>query len=249
MEKAFELDITDIQIIVHKSEVNNFVFENPKREFDGFVLITSGNGTVKDALGNAFAIEKGDVLLMNEGDKYSLHFDSPCSYVTSGLTLVTDKGLIPFIHKCGKREFEEMINVCSIWQAHAWDSYTRCRVKLMNLYMDIISQNSLCQNEDRDVEKALRYIHSNFKSNFSGTSLASYCSVSLSYLRGKFLKQTGHTVLEYRDMLRILAAKEMLESGLFSVTEIAAELGYCDVYHFSKVFKAQAGCPPTEWKK
>ena len=249
MEKMFELDITDIQIIVHKTETADFRFENPKREFDGFVLVTSGNGTVKDAQGAVFSLEKGDMLIISEGDRYSLFFEVPCSYVTSGLTLVTDKSLLPFIHKCGKREFDEILTICDTWQSHAWDSYTKSRIKLMNLYLDIISQNVLCQNEDRDVEKALHYIHSNFKSNFSGASLAAYCSVSLSYLRGKFLKQTGYTVLEYRDRLRILAAKEMLKSEYFSVTEIAAELGYCDVYHFSKVFKAHEGCPPSEWKK
>jgi len=71
--------------------------------------------------------------------------------------------------------------------------------------------------------------------------------VSMSYLRTRFLKQTGQTIGKYRDSLRIAAAKEMLESKYFTVTEIANELGYCDVYHFSKVFSTYVGMSPTKW--
>ena len=61
------------------------------------------------------------------------------------------------------------------------------------------------------------------------------------------MKQTGMTVLQYRDSLRIAAAKEMLESGYFTASEIASELGYCDVYHFSKSFANQVGLSPRKW--
>jgi len=57
------------------------------------------------------------------------------------------------------------------------------------------------------------------------------------------------TVGKYRESLRIASAKEMLESGYFTVTEIATQLGFCDVYHFSKVFSACVGCSPTSWIK
>ena len=65
----------------------------------------------------------------------------------------------------------------------------------------------------------------------------------------KVFKANRADEISYRDNLRIIAAKEMLESGIFSATEIAAELGYCDIYHFSKVFKKYVGVSPTEYNK
>lgn len=247
MKEKFTLDITNIQIIAYKTEGKNFVFDNPKRAFDGFVMITSGKGFVTGTDGVRHSITKGDMIIVNLGDSYKIEFEEPCSYITSGLTIVTDKKLFPFIHRCSKKEYDEISEICNIWQSRSWDSYAKCRIKLMNFYINIIDENSLYKNVDTDIKNALEYIHRNFKKNFSGNDIASECSVSLSYLRGKFLKQTGMTVLQYRDSLRIAAAKEMLESGYFTASEIASELGYCDVYHFSKSFANQVGLSPRKW--
>jgi len=119
----------------------------------------------------------------------------------------------------------------------------------MQFYMDIIESNMSREDIDTDVARAVNFIHKNFKTSFSGKELSDYCCVSLSYLRAKFLKQTGLTIGKYRDLLRMDAAKEMLGSGYFTVTEIASQLGYCDVYHFSRTFSAYEGVPPTRWFK
>jgi len=55
------------------------------------------------------------------------------------------------------------------------------------------------------------------------------------------------TITDYRNDLRISAAKQMLQSGLFSVKETAMELGYCDVYYFSKCFTAETGITPARF--
>ena len=70
--------------------------------------------------------------------------------------------------------------------------------------------------------------------------------MSLSGIRAKFAKQVGSTIGEYRDKLRITVAQEMLESRFFAIADLAAELGYCDIDHFSKVFKAHLGYPPSK---
>ena len=248
MNDGLILDIEDIQIIVSKREESNFVFNNPKREFDGFVLITSGNGYVTDSKGKVYTISEGDMIFVNKNDRYSIGFDGVGSYVASGLSLNTDKKLLPFVHKCNKEQYKKIIDICKKWQSRSWDSYAACRIGLLEFYLEIIQNSTESEPEDNFVLKAISYIHKNFKTNFSGKDISDYCSVSISYLRSSFLKHTGQTIVEYRDGLRIAAAKEMLESKYFTVTEIAAELGYCDIYHFSKVFKASVGCSPVNFK-
>ena len=53
----------------------------------------------------------------------------------------------------------------------------------------------------------------------------------------------------YREKVRCEVARGMLISDIFTVTEIAEELGYCDIYHFSKEFKKQTGFSPSVYKK
>ena len=43
-------------------------------------------------------------------------------------------------------------------------------------------------------------------------------------------------------------ARELLRSGSLSVSEVAEICGFCDVYYFSRVFKAETGVPPKEWR-
>lgn len=249
MKDSFRLDITDIQIIVHKTEEANFRFFNRKRSFDGFVMMTEGSGFATDKYGKKHKFSKGDIIITNKGDNYLVEAEEPCSYVTSGLTLETDKEVFPFFFKCKERQYDEILRICKVWQSRSWDSYEECRIGLLKFYLELMKTTVEKKNTDRDIEKATAFIHENFRVNFSGKEISEYCSVSLSYLRAKFLRQTGKTIVEYRDALRIAAAKEMLESRYFTVTEIAAELGYCDVYHFSKTFSSYTGCAPTVWAK
>ena len=249
MIEEFVLDITDIKIIVHKNEEKNFIFKNRGRASDGFTLITSGMGCVIDAQGTRYNVKRGDVIITNRRDKYAFEFNEPCSYITCALTLTTDKKVLPFIHSCTDEQFNMITELCKKWQSRSWDSYTSCRIGIMQFYLQVVQSNAHADFKDSYVIRATNYIHKNFKINFSGKDIAKYCSVSLSYLRSGFFKQTGQTIIEYRDSLRIAAAKEMLESKYFTITQIAQELGYCDVYHFSKTFRSYVGCPPTKWSK
>lgn len=247
MNNILKLDIKSIQIIAHKVEEANFYYSTTKRDYDGLIVITSGNGFITDKNNIKHPIAEGDVVLVNEGDRYSIEFSQPSSYITSGLSLETDKSLLPLIYKCTKDQFKKILEICKIWQSRSWDSYTVCRIALMQIYCDIIKHTVKADETDDFISKAVSYIHKNFRSNFSGKEISEHCSVSLSYLRSSFLKQTGRTIVEYRDSLRIAAAKEMLVSKYFTITEIASELGYCDVYHFSKIFKHYVGISPNSW--
>lgn len=249
MTNGLELDIDDVQIIVDKTEEANFRFFNRGRSWDGFVMLTEGSGFATDKYGVKHKFSKGDVIITCKGDSYVVEFEEPCSYITTAFSLHTDKSLLPFIIKCNDHQYIEILKICRIWQSRSWDSVARCRIGLMQFYMDIIENNVCREDVDADVARAVNFIHENFKTNFSGKELSDYCCVSLSYLRAKFLKQMGMTIGKYRDSLRIAAAKEMLGSGYFTVTEIASQLGYCDVYHFSRTFSAYEGVPPTGWLK
>lgn len=247
MHEELMLDITDIQIIVHKTEERNFRFFNPKRSFDGFVMLTEGSGFVTDKNGKKHVFSRGDMLITSKGDQYLIEFEEPCSYVTSGLTLCTNTKQLPFIYRCTERQYDEILKIGNIWQSRSWESYQKCRIYLMSFYLELIESTVSEAKVEKDVSKAIEFIRKNFKRNFSGEEIADYSSFSLSYLRAKFLRQTGKTIVEYRDALRMAAAKEMLESRYFTIKEIAAELGYCDVYHFSKVFSSNVGISPAKW--
>lgn len=248
------LNIEQITIIIHKYEKEPLNFKNPDRAYDGFILITAGKGYALDSSNNRYDVEEGDILLLRKGDKYELHLPAHSAYITSLYQLRFDNDgefpiKLPFVIKCSQKQAQSICAICNIWQSHSWDSYTECRIRLLKFYLELLKTQSSASKMDKDIAKAVAYIHENFKKNFSGSDLSKHCSISLSYLRAKFLRQTGYTVIQYRDTLRMANAKEMLESQHFTISEIADTLGYCDIYHFSKAFKKHIGVSPISFGK
>ena len=70
------------------------------------------------------------------------------------------------------------------------------------------------------------------------------------YISRIFKSEIGDTPIHYLINIRLDRAKELLESGFAgSVQEVAAQVGYDDVYHFSKLFKKRYGIPPSQARK
>ena len=85
-------------------------------------------------------------------------------------------------------------------------------------------------------------------SNLSIAQIANKCGVSECYFRRLFQEYSGESPASFRQRHRIERAKQLLLSEEnFTVSEIAQELGFSDVYHFSKTFKKCCGMPPTQF--
>lgn len=99
------------------------------------------------------------------------------------------------------------------------------------------------------ITPALDYISQNYSQSIKNDTLAALCGVSTVYFRKLFFRVTGSSPITYIHNLRIAKAKRMLESDYESLAEIAASLGYADIYTFSKAFKKHTGLSPTQYAK
>ena len=60
----------------------------------------------------------------------------------------------------------------------------------------------------------------------------------------------GESPIRYLIQIRLEKAKEILEDeSCGSIRDVAAEVGYEDVYYFSKLFKKYYGIAPAYYKK
>lgn len=69
--------------------------------------------------------------------------------------------------------------------------------------------------------------------------------VSPFHLSRMFSEQTGMTIPQYLRQARIERAAELLRSGGCNVTEVAFQVGYSSLGHFSKAFCEVIGCCPS----
>lgn len=81
------------------------------------------------------------------------------------------------------------------------------------------------------------------------TDLAGYCDLSVSHFSLVFRQTTGRSPLDYLIHLRIQRACNLLDLSGLKVKEVAARVGFEDVFYFSRVFRRVMGLSPSAYRK
>ena len=104
-------------------------------------------------------------------------------------------------------------------------------------------------SRQKKIAPALDYIALNYAKKVSNEELAELCGISNVYFRKLFKDVTKQSPAEYIQSLKADKAKEMLKSDYGSITDIAIELGYPNIYDFSRSFKRHVGISPKKFKE
>ncbi|MBL0387223.1 methylphosphotriester-DNA--protein-cysteine methyltransferase family protein [Tumebacillus sp. ITR2] len=78
--------------------------------------------------------------------------------------------------------------------------------------------------------------------------LAEEVKMSPHHVHRVFKRETGQTPGEFLLEVRMRAAKELLRTTEWSVTEVAGQVGFVNLSHFSTVFHEQTGQTPTQYR-
>ncbi len=102
---------------------------------------------------------------------------------------------------------------------------------------------------DREMELAATYFNENYNRNINIDAYASSRGMSVSWFIRSFRKYTGQTPMQFILSLRINNAQILLETTQYSINEIASIVGYDNQLYFSRLFRKQKGCSPSEYRK
>lgn len=102
--------------------------------------------------------------------------------------------------------------------------------------------------EDK-ISVAVEYIHEHFTDNdISVEKLADMCSMSDTYFRKLFKQRFSITPLKYINSLKLNLAKELINSGYYTVEEISEKCGFLNVGYFSLFIKKETGFSPSKYR-
>ena len=98
-------------------------------------------------------------------------------------------------------------------------------------------------------EHIIDYIHKNYLKQITNSEISKLFGFHPNYVSEIIKLATGMPLHKYILHVRLMNATDMLESGRYTISEIAAGSGFSDIYYFSKYFKKIMGMTPTEYKK
>ena len=98
------------------------------------------------------------------------------------------------------------------------------------------------------LEPAIEYINKNYTNEIINIEkLSELCGISYEYFRRLFKNFYGYSPIKYINELKLKRAKELLNSGVCTVSEVAMLSGFSNISFFSRYFKKEVGVPPSEY--
>ncbi len=99
------------------------------------------------------------------------------------------------------------------------------------------------------VQTALSYMREHCaEQHLSLSEVADNVYVSQWHLSKLLNRETGQSFFDLLGSMRIEKAKRLLADPARRIHEVAEDVGYADVAHFSKSFKKHMGCTPGEYR-
>ena len=102
--------------------------------------------------------------------------------------------------------------------------------------------------QENFVDDVAAYIEENFARDVSITEISEHMGMSVSYTGKLFKKNMGCSISQYLYKLRMERDKTLIESTTYLIYEIAEQVGYSDISHFSKKFKEYWGHSPQHFR-
>lgn len=98
------------------------------------------------------------------------------------------------------------------------------------------------------VHNALDYMRQHYAEKITLVDVADAVYVSQWHLSKLLNRVTGKNFSEHLNEIRMEQAKEMLKDQSLRISDIALQLGYADLAHFSRVFKKITGVSAGEYR-
>ncbi len=230
-----------------------YPMQNSGRIAHGFIYTLSGTETYhfKD---KTLRVEPGTVLYLPKDAQYTITFEGEKSECYVMNFEINTAFPCPFLTKFeqNSRTKELFTEAERKWKHKKTGYYPECLSLFYELVATLLKKETQYVNSDnfRKIAKATEYLKTHFtESELRIEQLAKMSEMSVKHFETLFYKKFSVTPKEYILLLKMERAKELLQASHMSVADIAFALGYNDIYHFSKIFKAKTGCSPQKYKK
>ena len=106
----------------------------------------------------------------------------------------------------------------------------------------------LSEEAKNEFHEVIEFMRRHISEDLSLDMVASEFHFNANYFGAKFKKQMDIYPMKYFAKMRAQFAGDLLKTTDLSIREIAARVGFSDIYYFKAFFKKQMGVPPENFK-
>ena len=258
--------------IVHSA--HHGPMEPHTHDFHELVYIRRGRG-IHHINGHPYPIIAGDLYLMRPGEFHryetaaepveiiNIIFYSALFGLSDWEEIQALPGLEPFFHELNSERHKitlgppddhvvealcERIRAELLRRSAGYRLLCRALALELLLSMGRAAQNLGDGHAAGPIASAIAYLHAHPEEPITMGDLAAETGLSANYLGERFRVQTGVTVADYLNRLRIDRARELLAGTTRSVTDIALSTGFDGASYFGKVFRRLTGHTPRAYR-
>ena len=246
-------------------------------DYTELAYILSGKGKYL-VEGIEYDVEAGDLVICNPGVEHThvvVNPKEPTIEFISGFTDFHFKNMAPnsielkdggcIIHMSSELKQEVSMHCYAMIaerESNQIGRYFMFKTHLMQMLLLVMREildvekpdqkgcNFESYNKSYAVNRIINYLNENYEHKISLEQIAHNIYLSPVYISKIFKEETGESPINYLIKIRLEKAKDiLLNSGSGSIKSIANQVGYDDVYHFSKLFKKYYGVSPLYYKK
>lgn len=155
----------------------------------------------------------------------------------------------PFFHQNVKFLEPEISEIIKEFQVKKIFFREKNSVQFKNLMIDLIRHQQLGNINNDVVRQVIQYIDNHGTGHLSNSQIGQELNYNPNYLNRLMLQHTGMTLHQYVLQSRLDYSMTLLHSTDRSVNDIALELGFHSLSHFSNYFKKKTGTTPVRYRR
>ena len=201
--------------------------------------------------------KKGDLVYIPTGEMYNVRFTDGGSdpdlftlnftlFDTDGNELVLAKELSVYRNAVTEKLSD---NVRMLSDAVLFEE---SELRKQSLFYEILFEicNQLVEKHEEycPIRQGMELLCEQWSENKKIKEYADICGISEGAFYSYFKKLCGRSPVEYRNGIRINAARSLLANTDLMISEVGIRCGFEDPYYFSRVFKRITGFSPKEYR-
>lgn len=236
------------------------------RHVDWCVLVCCIEGCAEYRFVNSdLHVKAGDVLFFAQNEERSVrsNWKKPWSFYTAVFSLqeglgISGKELRTLLGSNPLRSTKEILakfsDLSLQWAERKVGYELRCVGMLLDLLGTLLEEakdrelSARIPNYSR-IKKAMAMIEKSSGEELRIRKIAAEVGLSESRFRHLFKEATGSSPTRYANLKKIQKAKDLLLSGACNIGEAAEELGFQNIFYFSRLFKSITGQNPSVYLK